>query len=194
MAYRNGTYIAFDGLGETNPVLSDFKYFADIKAWNANNNIEFAYVDSHEKTYAVRDTSLDATLESRIKERLSYSKNMVVILSSDTRKSGSKLSYEIENAVDNYKLPLIIAYVEYKAIADPQKLSSYWPTALSKRINNTTANAIHIPFAKNALLDAIGQFDVLSMKLNGSVNHYSHEAHEAFGYLTCYDTFCNIRK
>jgi hypothetical protein len=34
---------------------------------------------------------------------------MVVIISSDTRKSGSMLSWEVEQAVDFYELPLIIA-------------------------------------------------------------------------------------
>ena len=127
MSYRNGTYIAFDGLGQINPTLSDFKYYATIQAWAQNNNINFNYVDSHDKTYAVRDSSLRSTLEQRIRERLSNSKNVIIILSSDTRKSGSMLSYEIEQAVDTYSLPLIVAYVDYKIVADPNSLSHYWP-------------------------------------------------------------------
>ena len=95
MAYRSGTYIAFDGLGQTNPTLSDFKYYSIIEGWASNKHIEFKYVNSHDKTCAVRDTSLRTTLESRIRERLANSKNVVVILSSNTRKSGSMLTYEI---------------------------------------------------------------------------------------------------
>ncbi len=74
MAYRSGTYIAFDGLGQTNPTLSDFKYYATMQAWASHKNIDFKYVDSHDKTCAVRDTSLRTTLESRIRERLANSK------------------------------------------------------------------------------------------------------------------------
>ncbi|WP_394339167.1 TIR domain-containing protein [Methanosarcina sp. UBA411] len=81
MSCCNGTYIAFDGLGQTNPTLSDFKYYGTIQAWNENKNIDFKYVDSHDKTCAVRDSSLRTNLEARIRERLSNSKNMVVILS-----------------------------------------------------------------------------------------------------------------
>jgi len=37
MANRTGTYIAFDGLGETDPTKSDFRYYATILAWCANS-------------------------------------------------------------------------------------------------------------------------------------------------------------
>ena len=61
MANRTGTYVAFDGLGETDPTKSDFRYYATIQAWSANKNIEFKLTNSHEKTYAVRDSSSKAT-------------------------------------------------------------------------------------------------------------------------------------
>ena len=75
MANRTGTYIAFDGLGKVNPTESDFKYYATIQAWSAGKNIDFRFVDSHDKTAAVRDTSLRLTLEARIRERLAASKH-----------------------------------------------------------------------------------------------------------------------
>lgn len=182
MAYRNGTYIAFDGLGQTNPTLSDFKYYGSVQAWTANKNIDFKYVDSHDKTCAVRDSSLRTTLEARIRERLSNSKNMVVILSSDTRKTGSMLSYEIEKAVDYYKIPLIIAYVDCKVVAKPAKLSKYWPDALSSRIADGTAKAIHIPFIKDAILNSIEQFNITNMPVT-AMDNYSKADHRAFGTL-----------
>lgn len=180
MAYRSGTYIAFDGLGQTNPTFSDFKYYATMQAWASHKNIDFKYVDSHDKTCAVRDTSLRTTLESRIRERLANSKNVVVILSSDTRKSGSMLTYEIEHAVDRCNLPLIVTYVDYRIIANPGQLSSYWPNALSTRISNQTAKAIHIPFIKNALLDAINQFNHTNLPAT-SLDYYTEDAHRNFG-------------
>lgn len=182
MAYRSGTYIAFDGLGQTNPTLSDFKYYSIIEGWASNKHIEFKYVNSHDKTCAVRDTSLRTTLESRIRERLANSKNVVVILSSNTRKSGSMLTYEIEQAVDRYELPLVVTYVDYKIISNPGQLSSYWPNVLSTRISNQTAKAIHIPFIKDALLDAINQFNHANLPVT-SLNYYTEEAHRSFGAL-----------
>ena len=94
MSNRTGTYVAFDGLGETDPTKSDFKYYATIQAWSANKNIAFSITNSHEKTDAVRDTSKRATLYSRIQERLRASKNMLVILTKNTRYTGSVLTYD----------------------------------------------------------------------------------------------------
>jgi hypothetical protein len=42
--------------------------------------------------------------------------------------------------------------------SEPAALSMYWPNALEVRINNGTANVIHIRFKKEALKDAICQF------------------------------------
>jgi hypothetical protein len=99
MVNRTGTYFAFDGLGETDPTKSDFKFYATVQGWDAAKGIEFKLVDSHDKASSVRDTSKIETLKASIRARLAASKNMVVIISSDTRKSGSMLSYEIEKAV-----------------------------------------------------------------------------------------------
>ena len=85
--YRNGTYVAFDGQGEVNPVNSDLHNFELLKAWQANDNVRFNFVNSHEKTYSVRDSSSLETLKARLKERMANSKNMLVIVSSQTNKN-----------------------------------------------------------------------------------------------------------
>ncbi|EKF9230164.1 hypothetical protein O1B71_002512 [Vibrio cholerae] len=175
MANRTGTYIAFDGLGKTNPTESDFRYYATLQAWSEGKNIDFRFVNSHEKTSAVKDTSLLSTLQSRIRERLAASKNCIVILSDDTRKTGSMLSYEIEKAVDLYRIPLICVYVGYEIIDLPEKLSNRWPDSLTTRIKDGSAKAIHVPFKKEILLTAINQFSVNSELPNGSLDTYTEK-------------------
>ncbi len=184
MAYKSGTYVAFDGLGETDPTKSDYKYFSTLKMWNENNNIDFNITDSHEKTDSVQDTSKKSTLESRIQERLRNSKNMIVVLSKDTRKIGSMLSYEIEQAVDNYELPLIVAYADVKLVKDVDSFSSYWLNALSQRIKNNSAKAIHIPFKKEPIFAAIGQFYVKGkVPKGGAKGYYNDDAYRSWGLL-----------
>lgn len=195
MGYRSGTYIAFDGLGQINPTSSDFKYYATIQAWAKNKSIDFKYVNSHDKTCAVRDTSLKETLKARIRERLSNSKNVVVILSSDTRKSGSMLSYEIEQAVDTHELPLMITYVDYQVILQPRLLSNYWPNSLSSRIGNAQGNMIHIPFAQKPMMDALHRFTINGEKPNGVVyGFYNAQAHRNWGLLHSSSEEKNILK
>lgn len=181
---RTGTYVAFDGLGQTDPSKSDFRYYSILQAWDDNKSIEFKLTNSHEKTYSVRDSSLKATLYARIRERLSASKNMVVILSENTRKNGSVLSYEIEQAIDNYKIPLIIVYPAYSAIwAVDGNLSAMWPTALSTRIDLKDTKAIHVGFKKEPIVDAIPRFTVNGNQLSNGRNFYSRDAYVTWGIV-----------
>ena len=183
MANRTGTYVAFDGLGEADPTKSDFRFYATILAWCENKNIEFSITNSHEKTSAVRDSSSKATLYDRIQERLRGSKNMLVVLTKDTRYTGSVLSYEIEQAIDNYKIPLIIAYPEYSCILDVDPLSVFWPKALADRINRSGTEAIHIAFKKECILDAINQFYVNGKHLSNGKNIYSRDTYVQWGLI-----------
>ncbi|NTU68245.1 MAG: hypothetical protein HGB02_05110 [Chlorobiaceae bacterium] len=178
------TYIAFDELCQTDQSPSDFRFCATIHRWAAEkDSFDVRYVDRQNKLYAVRNSSLRTTLTTRIREHLAASRNMLVILGNETRKSGSLLCFEIEEAVDNFNLPLIVAYIDYKAVADPSELSGYWPDPLRQRINSETARAIHIPFNKHAILDAASQFTSSNRPLTG-LNHYTEYAHRKFKCIT----------
>jgi len=184
MAYRNGTYVAFHAGGTTDPTASDIKYYNLMKAWDANNEIEFSFTNSHEKTAAVRDDSMWTTLERRIKERLNHSKNFVLVLTAMTKEDTDCVPFEIEYAADNCDLPIIAAYPDFRAIFRPDLLSYYWPQSLAVRIGSSTASVIHISFAKEPLLDAIGQFSVNGTRPNGGAyGCYNAAAQRAWGLL-----------
>lgn len=183
MVNRTGTYIAFDGLGEKDPTKSDFKYYATIQGWDASKASDFHLTNSHEKASAVRDTSKLETLKASIRQRLRASKNMLIVLSDDTRKSGSVLSWEIEEAVDTYELPLIIAHTGREYVLDPNSLSNRWPTTLEKRLRNEKAKAIHIPFKQTAIFEAIQRYSVNGDKLTGPFFVFTEETQRKWGYI-----------
>src|SRR6267154_6082417 len=158
MAYRNGTYVAFHAAGTNQPGKSDIDYYNLMKAWTAKTDDDFTMINSHEKASAVRDASLRTTLRNSLLERLRNSKNMVLIIGDTTRLDTDWVPFEIEQAVDSYEIPIIAAYPDYGPIFEPAGFSPLWPKALADRINMKTARAIHIPFKKAPLLDAIGQF------------------------------------
>lgn len=85
MAYRNGTYVAFHAGGTTDPSASDIKYYNSLRMWAANSSITFNFVDGHEKTGAVRDTSRAATLRRALVTRLRNSKQFLLIVTSRTK-------------------------------------------------------------------------------------------------------------
>jgi len=181
MAYRNGTYVAFHAAGTNLPGKSDMDYYNLMKAWTAKTDDDFSMINSHDKASAVRDASLRATLRSSLLERLRNSKNMVLIIGETTRLDTDWVPFEIEQAIDTYKIPIIAAYTIWdKPIRNAASFSAYWPKAFETRINNGTANVIHIPFKKEALKDAL-RFSQSDPPLGKGLGVYNDEAYRGFG-------------
>jgi hypothetical protein len=182
MAYRNGTYVAFHANGTNIPGKSDIDFYNLMKAWTAKTDDEFTMNNSHDKAAAVRDSSKNITLKASLLERLRNSKNMVLIIGETTLLDDDWVPFEIEKAVETYKIPIIVAYTNYATpIRNPAALRAHWPNALATRINNGTAHAIHIPFKRAALLAAISQFSHNAYPLNGGLGFYNNEAYISFG-------------
>ena len=182
MAYRNGTYVAFHANGTNIPSKSDIDYYNLMKAWTAKTDDDFTMNNSHDKASAVRDSSKKATLRASLLERLKNSKNMVLIIGETTLLDDDWVPFEIEKAVDTYKIPIIAAYTGYATpIRNPSVLKEHWPSALADRINNGTASVIHIPFKKAALLSAISQFSHNSLPNGGGFGFYNDDAYKSFG-------------
>ena len=85
MANRTGNYCAFyvaepfnqNNLGAN--AAKDFCYYNLLKAWKAAD-LSFPFVDSHNKTYSVRDGSdWEQTLKPRLHERLNASANVLTL-------------------------------------------------------------------------------------------------------------------
>jgi hypothetical protein len=180
MVYRNGTYIAFHAEGKTDPTASDIKYYRMLKAWHENDDIEFKFVNSHDKVAAVRDTSTAQTIMRSLRERMKISKNMILIIGETTRKDTDFVPYEIEYAVDTCGLPIICAYTGYSSILNPKSHRAEWPPALTKRIDSKTVLAIHIPFKKKVIDTAIRQFHLTNLP-SGPLSYYSKTAQQGLG-------------
>ncbi len=185
MAYRNGTYVAFDGNATTNPTEGDMKYYGLLQKWNASNNFELRFSDSHKKTYQVRDSSTIRTLKSRLLERMKYSKNMLLIISGDTNWDRGMLNFEIEEAVEHYNIPLIVTYPGFRAILKPSSHKEKWPKALHERIRNNTAKCIHVPFREKAIAEAISCYSIHNKEneLKSSLHFYNKQTYRNWGYI-----------
>ncbi|MBL8228633.1 MAG: TIR domain-containing protein [Bryobacterales bacterium] len=180
MAYRNGTYVAFHAEGSNVPVASDIKYYNLLKAWTENSGIDFSFINSHDKASSVRDSSKRTTLRASLQERLRNSRNMLLIIGQATRLDTDWVPFEIEQAVDSYKIPIIAAYPDYEYILAPDKLRSLWPQALERRIHAQTARVIHISFKKLPIACALGQFDHQNPP-SGPLDYYSRDSYVGWG-------------
>ena len=182
MAYRNGTYIAFHAQGTNQPGKSDMDYYNLMRACSSHPGDDFTMVNSHEKAASVRDSSRKATLRASLLQRLRNSKNMVLIIGTTTRFDTDWVPFEIEQAADTYGLPIIAVYPDYTRIMAPAELRPLWPKSFQERIDRNAVRAIHIPFKKAPIMDAIGQFDHNNPPKT-PLNHYSQEAYQQWGLL-----------
>jgi len=180
MGYRNGTYIAFHAEGKTDPTASDIRYYRMLKAWHQHDDVDFKFVNSHDKVSAVRDTSSSQTIMRSLRARLDNSKNMVLIVGPTTRNDTDFVPYEIQYAADTCGIPIIVAYTGYETIMDPQGMRFAWPKALATRIDAATVRAIHIPFKRRFIDTAIKQFTLSSPPSDGQT-YYTRQAHLRMG-------------
>ena len=163
MAYRNGTYVAFDCNGQNDPTKGDLKYLGMLRAWKESDNIDFNFTDSHKKTYQVRDSSSEATLKSRLEDRMRLSKNMLVIISDDTNYDRGLLNWEIQTAQDKYDLPIIVAYAgEHYLPWLTDELVEKLPKVIRGDVMFGGNHYAHIPFTKDRIMRAINHYSVVS--------------------------------
>lgn len=160
MTYRNGNYTAFyvDEKQIDNYTglyfAADYCYYRMLKDWKEENS-EYPFIDSHGKTYNVRDESdWELTLKPRLHERLRMSKNMILILSDITKQSRA-LHEEITYGIDICGLPVIAVYPDIDLVLYGNRLSEI----VIDRMNNLPCfksrikdvPVVHIPFKKELI-------------------------------------------
>lgn len=136
MAYRNKTYIAFDGD-------NDIHYYRLMCAWKQNDNTSFSFFDAHDLNYA-RDTSLEESIKSQLRERLDNSRTFVLLIGEKTRYLRKFVPWEIDQALRR-DLPIICVNINGKRSRD----ESFCPSRLRNEL------AIHISFNARILQYAL---------------------------------------
>lgn len=163
MVNRTGNYCAFyvaEPFNQNNLkayAAKDFCYYNMLKAWKANDP-SFPFVDSHNKTYSVRDGSdWEQTLKPRLHERLSVSTNVVLFLSSDTKYSRA-LREEIDYAINTKALPIIVVYPEistkegiHDSLGFTEEVKSLWDKLPIFRDNKYKVPVIHVAYKKTMI-------------------------------------------
>lgn len=186
MAYRNGNYCAFYVAESSHEsslathATKDFVYYNMLRAWKAKNP-SFTFIDSHAKTYSVRDGSdWERTLNPRLRERLQSSKNIVLFLSSSNISSVA-LNEESEYGIENQGLTVIVVCPNFKTKAtlllngalseDVKELWSRLPTFKSIMPNVPT---LHILLNQETIVSALTNSDFsLVSKAKPDIYRYS---------------------
>lgn len=109
MAYRNKTYVCFDGD-------NDIRYYNLMKAWKQNDNTDFNFYDAHDLNTAL-DSSLEETIKRKLKERLNNTKIFVILLGEHTKNLTKFVKWEMEQAMA-MELPIIVVNINGKRVKD----------------------------------------------------------------------------
>ncbi len=99
MAYRNKTYVAFDGD-------NDIHYYRLMKAWKSNEDLNFNFYDAHDLNSA-RDTSTEESIKAQLRERMANAKQMILLVGDNTKYLRKFVPWEIELARKK-DIPIII--------------------------------------------------------------------------------------
>ena len=181
--YRNGNYAAFyvkEPVSSSNLAqyaTPDLNYYLMLKAWK-KTDMAFPFIDSHGKTYNVRDDSTWETLKARLHERLSKSKNIILFLSKNTVESRA-LKEELEYGMHECKLPVIVTYPEidsYSDIISGKKFTEYVKGCMQRVptfiMYAEAVPVIHVPFTKVYMDKALQDkhYQVMSKGCTG--HHY----------------------
>lgn len=136
MPYRNKVYVVFDGD-------SDMIYYNMLKAWNANENVDFTFSDAHFMNTA-RDTSLEASIKNQLRIRLQNTKVFLLLVGEHTRYLYKFVCWELETALD-MDIPIIAVNLNGLRYMDADRC----PPILKDKF------VVHIGFHRKALKHAL---------------------------------------
>ena len=136
MAYRNNTYVAFDGD-------NDMWAYRYMKGWKQNDNSTFDFYDAHELSQA-RDTSTEDSIKRSLRSRLSSSKVFVILVGDSTKNLYKFVRWEIEQAI-SLNLPIIVVNLNKKRCHD----DLLCPPILDKHL------AVHISYGARIMQHAL---------------------------------------
>jgi len=166
MAYRNKTYVAFDGD-------RDINYYYLMKAWKANDSIEFDFHDAHDLNYA-RDSSEEESIKRQLRERMQNSKIFLLLVGTNTKYLTKFVKWEIESAIRR-DLPIIVVNLNDKRSID----NSLCPSSLDGILS------IHIPFKKEIIQYAIDNWpsshQLHNSKGDSGAYHYLDSVYKSLG-------------
>ncbi len=140
MAYRNKTYIAFDGD-------KDMSYYRLMTAWSANERFDFEFHNAHDLNKA-RDTSQEESIKRQLRERFANTKLFIILIGESTRYLTKFVKWEIETAI-RLGLPIIAVNLNGQ-----RSIDELCPPSLK------SALAIYVPFSEKMITYALNNWPV----------------------------------
>ena len=166
MAYRNKTYVAFDGD-------EDMWAYAYMIGWKQSDNSEFNFYNAHDIKQA-RDSSSEETIKRSLRARMDSSKVFIILVGESTKNLYRYVRWEIELALSK-GLPIIVVNLDKKRSIN----NEVCPPILRNEL------AIHISFNSKIIQFALenwGESHYSKIKDGASGSHqYNKSVYESLG-------------
>lgn len=146
MAYRNKTYVAFDGD-------KDMWAYRFLKGWDKLKNIDFKLQNAHDLKELTARAQSEVYIKQILKERLLNSKVFILLLGESTKNLRKYVKWEIELAI-KLEIPIIVINLNNKNEVDIERC----PKSLQNHLT------IHGPFKLNFIKDSLGSINKLGYK------------------------------
>src|SRR5258708_39620234 len=104
MAYRNKTYVAFDGYYDE----GDMWAYRIMQAWSANEHIDFNFYNAHDINSA-RDTRDVEAIKAQLRIRMANAKQMGLLVGENTKNVRKFVPWAVELAREK-DIPIIVAH------------------------------------------------------------------------------------
>jgi hypothetical protein len=120
--------------------------YSYMKGWKENDNIDFDFHDAHD-IKPLTDRASEDTIRQRLRERLSSTKQVLVIIGENTKNLYRFVRWEMEIALKLY-LPIIAVNLNGMRSYDPERCP---PILRDKYI-------VHVPFKRDIIKYALDNF------------------------------------
>jgi len=135
MAYKNKTYIAFDGD-------EDIRYYRLMTAWKAHDGFSMNFHDAHDINNA-NDSSQVESIKKQLRERFANSKLFVILIGEKTKNLTKFVKWEMEVAL-SLGLPIIAVNLNGSRSRDDR-----CPATIRDEL------VLYVPFAHNVIEHAM---------------------------------------
>lgn len=165
MAYRNKTYICFDGD-------KDMHWYRLMTAWSENEKFSFNFYNAHDLNTA-RDDSQVESIKRQLRERFENSKLLVVLIGERTRLLTRFVKWEMEVAL-RLGLPIVGVNLNGNRVQD-----NLCPPTIRDEL------AIYVPFGAKIVEYALNNWPDSHSQYVGEgksgAYHYTEETYKRLG-------------
>jgi hypothetical protein len=123
-----------------------------MQAWKENDRIDFNFFDAHELNTA-RDSSLDGTIKTRLRERMNNSKQAILLGSPSAKSKGniadSFLGFEVRYLM-SLKIPIVVANLDKSRIYESNNVPSV--------LGNSSYYTVNVSFQPKIIQHALDYY------------------------------------